>query len=365
MAKKTVAVYDCSEGYMNRFLKYVSRRGDPRYEVVGFTDFSALEEFLDNHKVRVLLFSAEETVGEVTPTEEELFGIDWPFKETVEKEPEIEEAVYEKLINHKNVGRFVYFGEKRNSRSRIRHINKYQPMKNILSDLERLVLTKREREEIVEEAYENENLDFIGVYDPSNGYSSICKALDIAERLSIRKNTLFIDFDRFPVLAKNLKLDENSSISDLIYYYKATPSKLPEILAEKKKAYRSVDFLRGPEDMEDMEEIKEADWPEFLRALAKAGGYEAMVVYMGEAFRNLENFFASCSRVYLFSGFDEVSNKRTGILYKELMYCRRDDILQKLYETDRDITGQLDFLEEPFAFEFDDVSQEWKLTEQP
>ena len=64
MAKKNVAVYDDSEGYIKRFLEYVTSRRIPWLEVTGFTKTKALKEYLEQNRVDLLLFSLEMAVEE-------------------------------------------------------------------------------------------------------------------------------------------------------------------------------------------------------------------------------------------------------------------------------------------------------------
>ena len=166
MAGKTVAVYDNSESYIKSFLKYVSRRKESWMEIKGFTETDALEGFLSSRPVDLLLFSMEELVDE---------------KENLESR-------YEKFISHKNVKEFVYFGERRNSKSRIRHVNKYQSAKKILAEIQEILLPEDEEEEDSEKNAEKQ-VSLIGVYDPAQEGASVRAALEIAEELSVQKET--------------------------------------------------------------------------------------------------------------------------------------------------------------------------------
>ncbi|MBR3243348.1 MAG: hypothetical protein IKF90_11745 [Parasporobacterium sp.] len=307
MAGKTVAVYDNSESYIKSFLKYVSRRKESWMEIKGFTETDALEGFLSSRPVDLLLFSMEELVDE---------------KENLESR-------YEKFISHKNVKEFVYFGERRNSKSRIRHVNKYQSAKKILAEIQEILLPEDEEEEDSEKNAEKQ-VSLIGVYDPAQEGASVRAALEIAEELSVQKETLFLDFDRFPLVAAITGSEPSGTISDLIYYYKTNSRKLKEGLEEKCQHLGTLDYLTGPEDREDMFEIPEKEWPAFLRKLAFSGGYAAVVVHMGEAFSDLMSFFDSCSEVFLPVYSDNVSIQKHFLMSQYLYSKGRKDLFEKI-----------------------------------
>lgn len=329
MAVKTVAVYDCSESYIEQFVNYVNRKKEQRMEVLGFTDLKALEDFLSRRSVDVLLFSMEDLVDEplvIRDFSEE----DIPEEEGRRNEKEEDpESRYEKFIEHRNVREFIYLGERRNSRSRIRHINKYQSMKKILAELQEILAPKQDPGfDLTKE--ETERAALIAVYDPAQKCSSIQAALEIAEEFSVQKETLLIDFDRFPQISQITGTGESGSLSDLIYFYRTNPQRLKEGLEEKCRRFHNLDFLTGPEDREDMDEITEKDWPAFLKDLAVCGGYEVVVVYMSEAFKNLESFFDSCMQIYVPTYTDEVSTGRMYAFAKYLYGKGRKDLFEKV-----------------------------------
>lgn len=307
MAGKTVAVYDSSESYIRQLLKYLNQKKEGWLEITGFTDTAALKEFLDRKPVDILLFSMEELVDEEEDSEEG----------------------YADFIRHKNVKEFIYLGERRNSKSRLRHINKYQSIKKILAELQEILLPRADPHS---GTFADPNADvlLVGIYDPAQKGESIHAALDIAEELSMQKETLFIDFDRFPLIASITDSPGYGSVSDLIYYYKTNPERLREGLEEKRQRYHNLDFLTGPEDREDMSEIPEKEWPGFLKGLGAGGGYEAVVVYMSEAFSDLEFFFDCCAQVFLPAYEDEDAVQKMYLFAKFLYNKGRQDLFEKV-----------------------------------
>ena len=170
----------------------------------------------------------------------------------------------------------------------------------------------------------------VGVYDPSNNAKSFEAALALAEGLSAEKETLLLDFERFSSISLYTDLKSYGSISDLIYFYQTNPRKIREEVVEKKTRYHNFDLLAGPEDREDMKEIPEEEWPKFLRTLGVRGGYQAIVVYMEEAFSNLEYFFDHCDQIYLPMHGDKVSTEKEYQLAKYLYSKGRRDLYERI-----------------------------------
>lgn len=310
MAGKTVAVYDCSESYISQFLKYANSNPESGMELLGFTKLEDLDQFLKGCPVDLLLFSMEELV---------------------EEEENLEEK-YDHFIGHNQVKEFVYLGERRNSKSRMKHIDKYQSTKTILHQIREILYPKEEEAEIalLPEETELYRITLVGVYDPAQNAQSVYSALEVAEDFSLQTETIFIDFDRFSLLEAEIGRELRGTVSDLLYFYQTFPLKMKEVLREKCIRYHNLDYLPGPEDFEDKEILSEKEWPEFFRTLAVCGGYETVVVYMGEAFSNLESFFDHCTQVFVPAGSDDLSVQKMYLFAKHLYGKGRRDLYEKV-----------------------------------
>ncbi len=307
MAKKNVAVYDDSEGYIQRFLEYVNSRGIAWLEVNGFTKTKALKEYLETNRVDLLLFSLETSVEEKGDREEE----------------------FEFFSNHANVREFVYFGERRNSRSQVRHINKYRSMEEILSGIQLVLFGEQEDKAAL--LPDEGGAELVGMYDVYPSSISIRKAIEIAEGLAETQEVLLVDLERCSILSSLTGTNPDSSISDLIFFYKTNPARLKESLMKKKKRHNEIDILSSPEDPEDLEEIPEKEWPAFLKKIGALGGYDVVVVHMGEAFRSLIWMFEACSRIYMPDDGDPFRSAKMKVLSDFFANRGRKDLWKKIW----------------------------------
>ena len=307
MAMKNVAVYDNSSTYMKRFLKYVNHRKANGISVKGFSELSALEDYLEKCQVDVLLFSMEEQIAE---------GVD-------------AEPVCTAFLEHPSVREFVYFGERRNSKSRVKHIDKYQPAGKILSELEELLFPEREKT-VPEEETETNRIELVSVFSPAPEEEAVQCAVEIAELLSVRKEVLLLDLERFSLLSAPEEGCAAGGLSDLIYVYRTNTKKLTECLRESRRRVRNLDVLTSPENLEDLDEIAEKDWPAFLQQLALCGGYAAVVVHMAEAFRNPEYLFDASAKIFLPTSKSEASVRKLQRLAKNCIGRGRKDLYDKM-----------------------------------
>lgn len=288
MAKKNVAVYDCSSTYINRFLKYVNGQKPEGISVTGFTEIPALKKYLEHNRCDLLLFSMEEQMTQAQDAEE----------------------LCSSFLDHPSVREFVYLGERRNSKSRVKHIDKYQPAGKILTQLKEILFPEQEKEAPKQTDSQKRRAELITVFSPASEEATALCALEIAELVSVRKEVIFLDLERFPLVPGASEKENACSISDLIYFYKTNPKKLTECLREKKRRFHNMDVLCAPEDMEDMDEIPEKEWPAFLQQLAFCGGYETVVVHAAEAFRNPDYLLDASDQIFAVTGRSERARRK-------------------------------------------------------
>ncbi len=295
-----VAVFDSSREYVDRFLSYVKKKRGILFETIGFTDDQSLEEYLSKNRVQILLYSQEEFVDE----------------------NDSREGQCEKYIDHSNVGKFIYLGKRRNSRSRLKHIVKYQSMENILSELNEYLDLRFEDDR---EEWKGD-IKIIGIYSPAPGPSTLPTSLRIASGLSAGSTILYINLDRFPLLGQT----EGSGLSDLIFFYRTNKEQITETLKRTKEQKDGFDLLCTSCDMEDVEEIHVEEWQDFLYELAIRGEYDILILDMYEAFRNLEEIFSICDEIYILTGEDSYTKQKTEKMKQFIVEKGRTDLLSKM-----------------------------------
>ena len=304
MSGPVLAVFDDSPDYVNRFLEYAGERRDLPFEVHGFTQMDALEKYVASHGSCILLISAEEAFER-------------------DEEQTLEERV-EKLVL-KMGERCIYLGERRNSSSTVKHICKYQSANKILDELTAFC---REKAFCTEDADPAAEADVTGIYLPVYSEAYLEKILLAANNAAEGKRTLFISLRRFSGLERRLGGCIGAGLSDVIYYYKVNKGMMKEAIEREKFRMNAVDVLTCSSNLEDLDEIE--DWPAFLKALAVAGGYQKIILDMGEAMRNLEEAFDMCSGIYIPHLGSEEDEKWMSELKMFFLERGREDLLEKV-----------------------------------
>ncbi|MBR5930908.1 MAG: hypothetical protein IKZ95_02660 [Lachnospiraceae bacterium] len=304
MGKAVLAVFDSSREYVDKFLSYVKKKRSLPLEVVAFTDDQILFDYLSRNHVCALLYSQEDVIDQ----------------------EDAEDTGCEKYIGHPNVGEFIYFGTRRNSKSRLKHINKYQSMEKILAELEKyLNLSAVSR---IEDP--PDNVQIYGIYAITPCPASLQASIRLAAGCAAAGSLLYIDLDRFPLLDQLLPIEQSCSISDLLYFYKINREQLKEILRKTVENMNGFDLLGAPLDMEDVEAIPEEDWPAFLQELSVCGEYDMVMLDMHEAFRDLEGIFSVCSRIYVTSDESSYAKEKMKKLKEYLLNKGREDLVRKM-----------------------------------
>lgn len=308
MRRRTVAVYDCSEGYIKQLMEYFGRKKDLWFDAKGFSETSALENYLNQHDVDLLLFSME----------------DLPEKK------EDNEIDYVRFISHENVKHFVYFGERRNSKSKLKHISKYQSVEGIIAEIKGILFSYEEQQELAGDREHNKPSELVCIYTPAPDPTVETIAIQLSEILTEEMKTLLIDLERFSILPYLTRLKDEDTLTDLIFYYKTNRQKLKSNLERKRKRYHNIDILSASVNAEDFDEIPENEWVDFIMELAVCGGYDTVVVFMGEVFRKPELLFVSADVIYVPLPPGEPAIYKAAKFMKYLLDSEHPDVMDKI-----------------------------------
>ena len=260
MAKDILAVYDPCQVYLERFLNYVNERKRLDIEAVGFTDPDILEEYLKNNRIRALLFSRENN----------------------EEGEDIRQDNFIRRITGKCDYKTIFLGEKQepcaddDDDSGIRYLYKYQSMEDLLTALN-LILTEEQEEQ--RSAGYDRMINVSGLYSPQDKQSHPEIAAAIRKKsIPSGARVLYINLEPFSGMEDLLEYRKNTSIADVIYYYKTNPRMLPQVLGKMKGSYCGMDVLTAPDNLDDLEELGKEGWPDFLAGLCRNGDYQFIIL---------------------------------------------------------------------------------------
>ena len=299
MKKMVLAVFDDNREYIYKFSDYIKRKKKLPFETLGFSDREALWNYVESNKIDVLLFSQEE----------------FTENEKTEEDP------FVKFLSHKNVKKFVYLGKQKKTKSAFTSMNKYQSMETLIKEIME-IMEFHELDEFPQAC------PLIGIYSVVPGEEAFQASLRIGSNLALDHSILYITFDRFSILDSDQT--GKFSLSDLIYFYKTNPKKIKEELKNTVGHYRGFDFLTTPSEQCDIDELNFAEWKDFFSQLLIDGNYEQIVVDLQEAFKNLEEIFSYCERVYVPIEGNTYALKKAKMLQDYFSGRGRQDLVEKL-----------------------------------
>ena len=283
MAKSTLAVYDSCPSYIERLLSYANSKKNLAFDIVGFTDFEALNDYLKRSEKTVLLISLNddekniEQVRMVLTTNSNLFVIFLGEQHLADR------------INSEIPGGL----------SKMACINKYQSAANIVAEISAQLEDFNIRPD-----GRISNLHVAGIYSPVDKVSHVKLAPVIMKRLvksenSERNKVLYINLEPFSGANKWLDYPKNTGMSDVIYFYKTNRRRLAETLGGVKGSYCGMDVLTAPVNPDDLEELSEEEWLDFLATLSVTGGYQYILIDMAAIHSKLIDVIFEYGNLYI------------------------------------------------------------------
>lgn len=268
--ERIFVLYDSDEYYATRFMEYFKKRRDIGFELVAFTRFDNLKDYLKGHSADVLL------LGENMETEE--------------------------LSNVKNV-RYVY---KLSDKTGLYHeegytlINKYQMVQAIISDIKADYM----RHENESGSIKSDNVNLLSIVSPIQVLESLVFAWSAGLLLSEQKRVLLVSMELLPVRLIATTDYSNWPLTELVYYIKENSDIIPHI-KELASYQGALSYLAGIANAADILALSKEDAQRWITALKTQTEYELIIFYI-------------CSNS---EAAQELINASDTVLY-----CHKDDV---------------------------------------
>lgn len=310
MAKRILAVYDPCQVYLERFVRFVSEQGELGYKAQGYTDLCILVEQLQENRIDAVLLALDDNCKAVLQENRALmdgfnrFGGIVLFMGRQQGSSEWKQFLTEA----------GYEGE-------VRYINRFQSVPEILHFIQMCILENSDPSAVQDPGGP---LFLAGMYSPTDKTSHPREAAAILKEW---KKVLYISLEQFSgftsFLAKGC-----GTLSDILYCYKTSPGKLPQQLMQVTGHGYGMDILTAPDDLADLEVLSEKEWPEFLRAVARAGDYQYIFLDMSMFEWKLIDMVLSYGNLYIPAlPYDPSETFRSVLVRKteQSRECRRKD----------------------------------------
>lgn len=294
--KKICAMYDADEQYAYRFMNYVNDRRLMPFEVIIFTKGALLEEYLRDSRVELLLVS--ENTG-------------FCAREDL------------------NVGRIIRLAEEENACDK-GMVYKYQSTDVLVREVLRQCGDDEDGET---QLSVSANTKVLGVYSPIGRCYKTTLALALAMNSSRNERTLYVNLEEFCGIPELLNAT-GGGLSDLIYYFRHNQGKLKSRLSEIIATTNGFDYIPVCASPEDYEDVMPEEWIEFLKYVIENGGYDVIVMDMGNVVHETWKLIALCKKVYFPVVTDETGSEKIRCFEDYLRFLARKDLLAKIEMTE-------------------------------
>lgn len=292
MKKQILAVLEPKEEYANLFLNYVKELGDCLFDTSVFTKVTALEEFMKENKVDVLLASEQSEYEEVSKG-----------------------AGFTILLTE---GRMVREADSYPS------VYKFQSAEQIL----------REVFELCAEECKDNNMYYLpkqirccrqlAVFSPYGGTGKTTFSVVLGHWLGAQKKVLVVNLESFSRPYGWLPQGEEEEISRLIYYMKQGRKDLDMKLQSLVRRVGNADYLCGVKHYLDIQGMEKKDLEQLFHALWECTHYDVIVYDISFLNEGIESLLEQCDVLY-----EPMLGEEQGTFWMEKFTKEKQKVLEQ------------------------------------
>lgn len=276
MGKPIMAICDRQAAYTSQLISLFQEKKELPFEIHGFTKNESLEEFCRDHKIALLIISEPD------------------YQEDLQKK-EIDRI----LVLQEGIGELP---------GSVAVINKYQPAGALYREIMRVY---GEGEKVVPfRGLKRGEVQLIGVYSPIHSCMQTTFALTAGQLMARKKKTLYLNFECFSGFEMLLGRRFGGNLTDILYYYDCAREKLSYKLESIAQQMGGLYYIPPAGSYEDFRDIPEEEWTRIIAEIAKAGGYEAVVLDLTEQVRGVYGLLENCDKIYTLIRDDRMSKAK-------------------------------------------------------
>lgn len=298
--KKILAFYDSDSTYTERLSRYLGKRSDCIFDVRGFSDQKAFDDFVRRTPIEVLLVSKEAMTQELDTQSDMVFML----AEDSGEQDESHETVY-----------------------------KYQSSDLLIREV---MAAYEARKLSCTDGEGKMKAEVIGVYSPVGRCYKTTFSLVLGMLLSERAPSIYLSFEDYPGISSMLReagdtAEEKAGddLSDILYYRRVSKEEKGRLF----HAIRCSGKLSYIPPVSCPADIRSAKPEELASIAASLGGselYRYLILDVGNAIADPIPLFSLCSRIFVPGRRDKVSESKIAAFQEYLGSIGQEDILRRL-----------------------------------
>ncbi len=300
MKRKVLAFYDPDRAYTERLSRYLGKRSDCIFDVRGFSDHKAFNEFVKDTPVDVLLVPREAMTQELDAQSDMVFML----AERPEDQDESHGTVY----------------KYRSSDWLIREVTAAYEARKLNYDAG----TGKLKAEV------------IGVYSPVGRCYKSTFSVILSILLAERAPSVYISFEDYPGIRTMLpgtgdmaEAQGRDDLSDILYYRRVSKEDGGRLFHAVRTSGRLA-YLPPVSCPADIRSAKPEELASIAAALGGSEMYRYLVLDVGSAIADPLPVLALCGRIFVPGRRDKVSEAKIAAFQEYLGSIGQEDILRRL-----------------------------------
>lgn len=295
MKKMNFAICDVEENYACSLMEYMTEQKNVPFEILAFSSLESLKEFLKENTLDTLLISAQMMCQDIKNLEIRRIMIlsEGELKEEISEYP----AVY-----------------------------KYQPSEHLVAE----VMNYYACQAIPKTWFLlKQNAQVIGVYSPVKRCGKTCFALTLGQILAETQRVLYINLEEYSGFSHLLEKEFSSDISDVMYFIRQNEGNILFKLNAVVQKLGKMDYIPPAFSAGDLGEVRPSEWLQLLEELLSAGGYETVILDLGDSVEDLFSLLSHCKAIYMPVLNDRISEAKLNQYVRQIREMNYEEVLDK------------------------------------
>lgn len=169
----------------------------------------------------------------------------------------------------------------------------------------------------------------IGVYTPIGRCLQTSFSILLGQLLSKNNSVLYLNFEAFSGLKKNLGYEDQKDITDLVYYMRGGANRLIYKMESLICKIGNLDFIPPASSFVDLCSVEEEDWLILIKTLKEQSDYEYIIMDLSSLVTGLYSVLRKCNVIYTITKPDSIALGKIEEYEQNLVAAEYEDILEK------------------------------------
>lgn len=301
MNNAVLAICDEELDYAAHLADYLGRKGGKFSETRVFTNGKSLEDFLEKHRIDMLL---------------------------------IGESIFRQRQEWVNIRQLVILSEgtmvaEELSREQA-SIYKFQSAENIWREVND-IYAMNEKPQGRKRA-DGEEARVFAVFSPCGGSRKTIFSIGLGEILAKKRKVLYINLECFSGISRQVFENSMEGLSELLYYIREKNIALPEKIQSMVCKMGAVDTIPPVNHFRDLMEITDDDVDAIMGELKGGSCYDYIIIDLGYFYVSTFRWLSWCDVAFLTGGEDRISMEKKKTLRHYMQMEGRENLWERFFD---------------------------------